>query len=147
MSRYKARQRALQILFSREFHAENDIQFTEEEILEADNADTENVDISEISDHDDENEYCNYLVETTREHMEDIDTIISSYAKGWTISQMDRADKNVLRMALCELNYPKEKLEVSIILNEAVRLAKRYGGPASSKFVNGILGAYVKARS
>lgn len=146
MSRYKARQHALEILFSREFHAENDIQYAEKEILEDDTTPEEDVVDSEVSDMNDEDEYCTYLVDATRAHITDLDAIISAYAKGWSITQMDRTDKNILRMALCELNFPRESLDQSIILNEAIRLAKRYGGPASAKFVNGILGAYVRTR-
>ena len=145
MSRYKARQQALQILFSREFHEENDIQYTESEILETNTADEQ--DAFEENDDltmQDENVYCTYLVETTRQHMAEFDKIIGHYSKKWDLSQMDRTDKFIMRMSLCELLYPKENIEESIVLNEAVRLAKRYGGPASSRFVNGILGAYVK---
>ncbi len=163
MSRNKARQQALQILFSREFHGENDIQYAEREILEsdedavveeavdqADQAGDVQEDVREDDNAqsvDDEADYCSYLVTTTWEHVEELDQIISSLSRGWKLSQMDRTDKNVLRMALCELNYPKEVLDESIIINEAIRLAKRYGGPASSKFVNGILGTYVRTKA
>ncbi len=132
MNRHEARQKALQILFSREFHGENDLQYTEEEILELDGS---------------EGTYCRALVEAAQLHLEDIDGIISTYARGWNLSQMNRTDKNVLRLALCELAYPVEKLDVSIVLNEAILLAKEFGGPASSKFVNGILGAYVRNKA
>lgn len=153
MSRYKARQQALQILFSREFHDENDIQYTEKEILTDDVSDDDSVgeDLPEGEFLElpatDEEEYCTYLIETTRQHLAELDEIISSFSKKWDLSQMDRTDKNIMRMAICELKYPKEQLDESIILNEAIRLAKRYGGPASSKFVNGILGSYVRSKS
>jgi N utilization substance protein B len=153
VSRYKARQQALQILFSREFHDENDIQYTEKEILTDDVSDDDSVgeDLPEgellAVPATDEEEYCTYLVETTRQHLAELDEIISSFSKKWDLSQMDRTDKNIMRMAICELKYPKEQLDESIILNEAIRLAKRYGGPASSKFVNGILGSYVRSKS
>ena len=103
MSRHKARQMAIEILFSREFHGKDDIQYQEEEILHSVNGTDE--------EHNpavqDEEEYCNYLVTTTTEHMDEFDQIIQSLAKGWDVSQMNRADKNVMRLALCELIYPK----------------------------------------
>ena len=96
MSRHKARQMAIEILFSREFHGKDDIQYQEEEILHSVNGTDE--------EHNpavqDEEEYCNYLVTTTTEHMDEFDQIIQSLAKGWDVSQMNRADKNVMRLAL-----------------------------------------------
>mgnify|MGYP000049022479 FL=1 len=59
---------------------------------------------------------------------------------------MNRIDRNILRLALCELVYPKEPLAPSIVLNEAIILAKEFSGDKSAKFVNGILGAYVRSK-
>ena len=113
MSRHRARQKALEILFSREFHGKDDIQYQEDEIL----------------------------------NMNEFDQIIQSLAKGWDVSQMNRADKNVMRMALCELLYPKDAdMADAVILNEAIELAKEFSGHKSSRFVNGILGTYVRQR-
>ncbi len=60
---------------------------------------------------------------------------------------MNRTDRNILRLALCELVYPKETLAPSIVLNEAVILAKEFSGDKSARFVNGILGAYVRSKA
>ena len=57
---------------------------------------------------------------------------------------MNKADKTIMKMAFCEFVYPKEKLASAIIINEAVLLAKQFGWADSSKFVNGILGAYAR---
>ena len=143
MSRHKARQMAIEILFSREFHGKDDIQYQEEEILHSVNGTDE--------EHNpavqDEEEYCNDLVTTTTEHMDEFDQIIQSLAKGWDVSQMNRADKNVMRLALCELIYPKDaRMADAVVLNEAIELAKEFSGHKSSRFVNGILGAYVRQR-
>ena len=69
MSRHKARQQALELLYSREFHGENDIQYSEQEILENDYVTTDALseDGPELSDQE-RNDYCTYLVETTTEH-------------------------------------------------------------------------------
>ncbi|WP_395754296.1 transcription antitermination factor NusB [uncultured Megasphaera sp.] len=143
MSRHRARQKALEILFSREFHGKDDIQYQEDEILNSVNgADDEDTPVVQ-----DEENYCDYLVTTTTEHMNEFDQIIQSLAKGWDVSQMNRADKNVMRMALCELLYPKDvDMADAVILNEAIELAKEFSGHKSSRFVNGILGTYVRQR-
>ena len=143
MSRHKARQQALELLYSREFHGENDIQYSEQEILENDYVTTDALteDGPELSDQE-RNDYCTYLVETTTEHRDELDTIIRSFAKGWDIERMTRTDRNILRLV-----YPKESLAPSIVLNEAVILAKEFSGDKSARFVNGILGAYVRSQA
>lgn len=143
MSRHKARQMAIEILFSREFHGKDDIQYQEEEILHSVNGTEEEQNPAA----QDEQDYCNYLVTTTTEHMDEFDQIIQSLARGWDVSQMNRADKNVMRLALCELIYPKDAgMADAVVLNEAIELAKEFSGHKSSRFVNGILGAYVRQR-
>ena len=148
MSRHKARQPALELFYAREFHGENDIQYSEQEILETDyvTTDTLTEDGTELSDQE-RDVYCTYLVETTTEHRDELDDIIRSFAKGWDIERMNRTDRNILRLALCELVYPKETLAPSIVLNEAVILAKEFSGDKSARFVNGILGAYVRSKA
>lgn len=143
MSRHKARQMAIETLFSREFHGKDDIQYQEEEILHSVNGTDEEHNPAA----QDEEDYCNYLVTTTTEHMDEFDQIIQSLARGWDVSQMNRADKNVMRLALCELIYPKDTgMADAVVLNEAIELAKEFSGHKSSRFVNGILGAYVRQR-
>lgn len=138
MSRHKARQQALELLFSREFHGENDMQYEEREIFEAGEREEAEDDMPDES-------YCDYLVQTVTAHKEELDDVIQSFAKGWNISRMNHTDKNVMRLALCELMYPKEEMASSIVLNEAIDLAKEYSGLKAAKFVNGILGSYVRS--
>ena len=85
MSRHKARQQALELLYSREFHGENDIQYSEQEILENDyvTTDTLTEDGSELSDQE-RDAYCTYLVETTTEHRDELDDIIRSLPRAGT---------------------------------------------------------------
>lgn len=145
MSRHKARQQALEILFSREFHGTNDIQYSETEILEHDTVTVKDLETPSPEGVKTVSFYAQYLVDTTTAHRDELDKIIESYAKGWEISRMNKTDCNIMRLALCELVYPKEPTPASVILNEAVVLAKEYSGAQSARFVNGILGAYVKA--
>ncbi len=70
-----------------------------------------------------------------------IDGMIEQYARGWHVSRMAKTDLAVLRLCVAELCFMKgEKIPVGAAINEAVRLAKKYGNEDSGKFVNGILG-------
>lgn len=69
---------------------------------------------------------------------EDIDAMISTYAKNWQIDRMPCVDRNIIRIAvyefMCMPNTP-----VKVVINEAVEISKRYSSAVSAKFVNGIL--------
>lgn len=67
----------------------------------------------------------------------DIDKMIDDASVGWRIDRMAKVDLTLLRMALFEIEY--EKLDVGVAINEAVELAKEYGGERSFAFVNGVL--------
>jgi N utilization substance protein B len=71
------------------------------------------------------------------------DELIQSYSHEWALDRMPFIDRNILRLALTELRHCPD-VPVSAAINEAVELAKEYGGPDSGKFVNGILGAYAR---
>ncbi|WP_301859389.1 transcription antitermination factor NusB [uncultured Megasphaera sp.] len=140
MSRHQSRQQALERLFSREFHGENDIQYRETEIFVP-------ADSGEESQESGDDPYCTYLIQTVSAHKDELDACIRAYAKHWDVGRMNYTDRNILRLALCELLYPQESLAPSIVLNEAIVLAKEYSGNQSAKFINGILGAYVRDRT
>lgn len=73
------------------------------------------------------------------EHIEEIDEILNEYSKGWKTKRMSRVDLTALRLAVYEIKYD-EDVPVGVAINEAVELAKRFGGETSGSFVNGILG-------
>jgi transcription antitermination protein NusB len=75
-----------------------------------------------------------------------LDTIIARYAAGWTLERMANADRNLLRLALYEILH-REDIPQSVSINEAVELAKRYSTADSAKFINGILGSFVRDRT
>jgi N utilization substance protein B len=72
-----------------------------------------------------------------------IDDMISINAPMWPVSQLSPVDRNVLRLALFELE-PGSEVPPKVAINEAIELAKQFGGAASSRFVNGVLGAALK---
>ncbi|MFN8164039.1 MAG: transcription antitermination factor NusB [Solirubrobacterales bacterium] len=84
------------------------------------------------------------LAEGVDEHREELDEIISEYAKGWTVDRIAPLDINVMRVALYEIEYGDVPFEVAI--DEAVEIAKEYCGAEAPKFINGILGAVVRER-
>ncbi|MEI8072838.1 MAG: transcription antitermination factor NusB [Candidatus Saccharibacteria bacterium] len=79
------------------------------------------------------------LVEGTQKNIEKIDSLISPAAPEWPIDQIAKVDKSVLRMAVYELII-KHEVPPKVAINEAVELAKSFGGDNSSKFINGVLG-------
>lgn len=88
----------------------------------------------------DEIEYIKENIPTLIESLEKIDTLINDHLEGWTINRLSKVDKEILRVAVYEFLFRKDiPMEVSI--NEAVEIAKNFGGNNSSKFVNGILGS------
>lgn len=79
------------------------------------------------------------LVKGVAEHATELDELISSHAKDWTIERMPVIDRNLLRMALFEMLY-QDDVPAPVAINEAVELAKIYSTEDSSRFVNGLLG-------
>ncbi|MCK4655636.1 MAG: transcription antitermination factor NusB [candidate division Zixibacteria bacterium] len=85
-------------------------------------------------------EFASNLYFGVIERLEEIDKQIASNAENWNIDRFAVVDKNIMRMAVCELFYfPDIPAKVSI--NEAIELAKKYSTVDSSSFVNGILDA------
>lgn len=83
------------------------------------------------------------LVHGVLEERKSIDQTITKYSRGWSITRLAAIERNVLRIALYELLHQPD-IPTSVSVNEAVDIAKRYGTEDSGKFVNGILGAYIR---
>lgn len=84
-------------------------------------------------------EYLRSAVLEARKHRESIDKTVSRLAIGWSLDRMSAVDRNLLRLAVCEILH-LDDVPVNVSINEAVALAKKFGGDESGKFVNGILG-------
>lgn len=72
-------------------------------------------------------------------HLGDIDPMIEKAAPAFPLAQIAAVDRNVIRLAIYEFTYEPD-VPVGVAINEAVEIAKRFGGETSSKFVNGVLG-------
>jgi N utilization substance protein B len=86
-------------------------------------------------------EFIWQLVNGVAEKIAQLDDIISKSAPQWPIEQITIVDRNVLRLGLYELLFAKkEEVPPKVAINEAIELAKTFGGESSGKFVNGVLG-------
>lgn len=83
--------------------------------------------------------HAELLARGTSGALAEIDPVIEKAAPAFPIAQIAAVDRNVLRLAIYEL-YFQPDVPVGVAINEAVEIAKRFGGPNSSKFVNGVLG-------
>ena len=77
-------------------------------------------------------------------NLSEIDGLIGKYAINWEVKRMPGIDRNILRMAIYEMRFAKEKLPVTVAVNEAVELAKTFGTEKSSRFINGVLGKLMR---
>ncbi len=79
------------------------------------------------------------------EHLIKINKIIEQAAPEWPLNQITIVDRNILRIGLFELLYAnKEEVPPKVAINEAIELAKSFGGESSGKFINGVLGTVYK---
>jgi N utilization substance protein B len=85
------------------------------------------------------------LIRGVTEKLPQIDKIIEKAAPEWPIEQITIVDRNVLRIGLYELLYAKkEEVPPKVAINEAIELAKTFGGENSGRFINGVLGTVYK---
>lgn len=135
MSRRLARETALQVLFQRDLTKEPLI--TAEEVQKW---------ASEFKVPEASRGFAQELVDGTLAHLSEIDQQIAAFAEDWSISRMANVDRNVMRLATYEILF-RQDIPSRVSLNEAIELAKRFGGEESAKFVNGILDRIVGQKS
>lgn len=134
-ARSKARKQSLDLLY------ESDIRGTVAlEILE-------NRDIEEVGpDARPIREYTKELISGISEHRRKIDELISTYAQGWDMDRLPAVDRNILRLGIFELLWGKE-LTDSIIIDEALTLAKDLSTEESAGYIHGVLGRIASIKS
>ena len=97
--------------------------------------------IKEFASGLEETDFIHQLVDGTIKHVDQIDKIIEKAAPQWPLNQVAVVDRNVLRIGLYELLFGKrDEVPPKVAINEAIELAKSFGGETSGKFVNGVLG-------
>lgn len=90
----------------------------------------------------DEPEFAWRILNGIAQHLGDIDTNITTHAPEWPLDKIAIIDRNILRIGLYELVYAdREEVPPKVAINEAIEMAKNYGGPNSAKFINGVMGS------
>lgn len=130
-SRHIARSIVLQSLYEIDFRKDKELDVAK--ILEKN--------ITEFGEGIDEMEFMRRLSSGVLEHRLKIDKIIEKSAPEWPLEQITIVDRNVLRIGIYELLFgDKKEVPPKVAINEAIELAKNYGGESSGRFVNGVLG-------
>lgn len=130
MNRSEMREQAFVLLYESEF-------FKDKPALDLEEIYSENIDVL--------SEYGKILFEGAVLQKNELDSIVEKYLKGWTLSRISKVNLAILRLALYEM-MNCENVPESVVINEAVELAKKYSGAEDSKFVNGILGSFSRSR-
>jgi N utilization substance protein B len=91
----------------------------------------------------DDEKFVEDLVHGVIEHREEIDDLIVRFAPDWPLEMLTIIDRNILRLGVFELKFV-EAIPAKVAINEAIELAKTFGGQSSGRFVNGVLGAVYK---
>ena len=133
MSRKTAREVTMKLAFARMFDGE--CEETYQEVL----------DKSGINEAPTEEDICysQEVLKGIEEHEAEIDALIDEIAIGWRIERMPKVDLSVLRVAIYEMVY-RDDIPHGVSINEAVELAKQFGGERSSAYINGMLGTLAK---
>ncbi|MGG1680059.1 transcription antitermination factor NusB [Neobacillus sp. NRS-1170] len=122
MKRRTAREKALQALF------QIDVSNTEPESA-----------IEHVLEGEEGDEYLSKLVFGVVEHKDEIDKIIIENLEKWSMDRLATVDRNLLRIAVCELKFYRSEVPEKVILDEAIEISKIFGDDQSSKFINGVL--------
>lgn len=137
-NRHLGRIIALQTLYEQDFRREaGDETFELAEVLERN--------IARYKEMVDDKAFIEDLVKGVAKHETDLDAQLQPIAPEWPIDQIARMDRVVLRMGLYELLFATD-VPPKVVINEAVELAKAFGGDNSSKFINGVLGTVMRQR-
>lgn len=93
----------------------------------------------------DETTFVDGLTHGIEKNLKEIDVLIVAAAPDWPLEQITNVDRNVLRIGIYELRFADAKdVPPKVAINEAIELAKAFGGVSSGKFVNGVLGTIYK---
>ncbi|WP_230397904.1 transcription antitermination factor NusB [Novisyntrophococcus fermenticellae] len=139
MKRSELRESIFKLLFMDNFNRAEEM--PEQLTLYFDTLDREQSGLSEQ-----DQAYMEQKYRHVHEHLDSIDKLLNDTASGWKISRMSKVDLNILRLAVYEMVYDDE-IPVRVAINEAVEIAKRFGGDDSASFINGILGSISREQS
>lgn len=135
-NRHLGRIIALQTLYEQDLRREaGDTEFSLDEVLQRN--------IERYSEMVDDVDFIRSLTTGISNNLTELDATLQPIAPEWPIDQIARMDRSILRMGLYELQHSQD-VPPKVVINEAVELAKAFGGDNSSKFVNGVLGTALR---
>ena len=135
-NRHLSRSIVMQTLYEWDFNNRNDLKINE--ILERN--------LEEFGPGLEDSQFVHALIKGVLKNKEKIDEIIVKTAPEWPLEQINLIDRNVLRIGIYELLLGnREEVPPKVAINEAIELAKSFGGETSGKFVNGVLGTIYRA--
>ena len=129
-NRHLARTIAMQTLFEWDFNGQDNSQISQ--IME--------YNLKEFAMIEQEENFTKRLVDGVVKHLKEIDRYITKYAPDWPLDQITNVDRNILRTGIYELVFDPD-IPAKVAINEAIEIAKTFGGESSGKFVNGVLGS------
>lgn len=136
-NRHLSRSVVLQTLFEWDFDKEKEKGFDSREALKRN--------IEEFAPGSKDVPFMEDLLYKVVEKKRDLDLLIEKAAPDWPIDKISTVDRNILRMGLAELLFAdRSEVPPKVAINEAIELAKSFGGDTSGRFVNGVLGAVYK---
>lgn len=129
VKRRELREHVFQLLFRIEFYEDTEMTDQMKMFFE---------DIEMVTVVGKDKEYIENKYDDIISKLEEIDAFINGIAEGWKTNRMGKVDLTLIRLAVYEMKYDDE-VPVSVAINEAVELAKKFGGDESPAFINGIL--------
>jgi len=91
-------------------------------------------------------EFADQLLQGTLCHLQEIDEELSRQTAHWRLERLATVDRNILRLALYELQHQTQTPH-AVVIDEAIEIAKKFGAEESARFVNGVLDGFVKRKS
>ena len=129
MSRREIREHIFKLLFLLEFYKGEELNEQAERYLD---------EVEEAVPTEAEAAYIRERFHKVEEKIEELDKMLNEASKGWKVNRMSKVDLAIMRLAVYEMKMD-EDIPVKVAINEAVELAKKFGGDDSPAFVNGVL--------
>lgn len=133
MSRREIREHLFRMLFRKDFHMEEELMEQIDFYFESLEEEPKEEDMS----------YLRTRFSKIMEHMEQINELLESTASGWKLNRMGKVDLTIMRLAIYEIKFDDD-VPTGVAINEAVEIAKIFGGDSSGSFVNGVLAKIVR---
>ena len=132
-NRHLSRTIAMQTLYQWDFHGQK----------ETDLDDLLAYNLQEFAPGFNDDNFAKKLIDGVLKNRNEIDELIKKYATEWPLEQITTIDRNILRLGVYELKFDPD-IPSKVAINEAIEVAKSFGGESSGKFINGVLGAIYK---